>query len=102
MTYNLHITWFTFTMNVSFSLEEEPYKCINRTCQLDKEREKNVPPEYIKAGLFGHFYISEEELSWPQAQYDCQGREGLLAEVTGICPKTVYGGNDTVKPLTNN
>ena len=86
-------------MNVFFSLEEEPYKCINRTCQLDKEREKNVPPEYIKAGLFGHFYISEEELSWPQAQYDCQGREGLLAEVTGICPKTVYGGNDTIKPL---
>ena len=69
-----------------FSLEEEPYKCINRTCQLDEEREKNVPPEYIKAGLFGHFYISEEELSWPQAQYDCQGREGLLAEVTGNCP----------------
>ena len=65
------------------SLEEEPYKCINKTCQLDKAREAQVPPEYVKAGLFGHFYISEEELSWPQAQYDCQGREGLLAEVTG-------------------
>ena len=65
------------------SLEEEPYKCINKTCQLDKAREAQVPSEYVKAGLFGHFYISEEELSWPQAQYDCQGREGLLAEVTG-------------------
>jgi len=65
------------------NLAEEPYQCVNNTCLLSEQMEAKIPPEYVKLGSEGHYFVSQEQLSWPQAQYECQSRSGLLAEVTG-------------------
>ena len=42
-----------------------------------------IPEEYTKAGprSTDYYYVSEDSLPWPQAQYECQSRSGRLAEL---------------------
>ena len=44
------------------------------------------PDEYIKAGPRNsdYYYVSEDALPWPQAQYECQSKSGRLAELGKI------------------
>lgn len=87
-----------------FRLAEEPYKCINNTCQLPESHEgfeefvSPIPSFYTKAGprKGDYYYISDEELPWTQAQYECQSRKGHLAEVT---PKVGRFPEDLIRIL---
>ena len=64
---------------------------MNNTCKLSEDFESKMPEEYVKVSVSskveGYYFASQEQLPWPQAQYECQSRHGHLAEVTGtiIC-----------------
>ena len=71
-----------------FSNEKQNYKCIDNLCEIQfpvssSKQEVERPPEYIKAGprSSDYYYVSEDSLPWPQAQYECQSRSGRLAEL---------------------
>ncbi len=53
--------------------------CVNRTECMTKERHE-IPEEYRKIGG-GMYIVSEDELPWPQAQYECLTLHGNLAEL---------------------
>ncbi len=58
-------------------------KCIDKVCvDPEKDKEPDIPEEYFAADN-DYFYVSEDELPWAQAQYDCLSRKGHLAELDG-------------------
>ena len=71
------------------SNEQQNYKCIKNVCEIQtlktssKEKDE-IPPEYTKAGTRSndYYYVSEDALPWPQAQYECQSKSGRLAELS--------------------
>jgi hypothetical protein len=54
--------------------------CKNKTECVTKGKHE-VPGNYRKIGS-GMYIVSEEELPWPQAQYECLNLHGNLAELT--------------------
>ncbi len=58
---------------------EEGTKCVDRSC-VAPPKPKSVPADYVRIGD-RHYLIGGDELPWPQAQYECLGRSGHLAEV---------------------
>ena len=74
----------TFTTIIkNFRKEEGPSKCINKTCVTPAPKQE-VPSEYLKVGSGDLYYLSQEELPWAQAQYECLSRKGYLAELNGM------------------
>ena len=53
-------------------------KCIDKICTEQVVR--TIPNEYEQIGE-GWYLIVHEELTWPQAQYECLSRQGHLAEI---------------------
>ena len=46
--------------------------------------ERKIPQDFLEAADTGdYFYVSEAELPWAQAQYECLARKGHLAELDG-------------------
>ncbi len=58
---------------------EDAY-CSNKTCVYPPPSTE-VPPEFNLHIGERRFYVSQESLPWPQAQYDCLSRQGHLAEI---------------------
>ena len=42
-----------------------------------------IPEDFAAAADGDYFYVSEAELPWAQAQYECLARKGHLAELDG-------------------
>lgn len=57
-------------------------KCINKEC-VTPPPQQEIPSEYLKTTNGNHYYVSQEELPWAQAQYECLARKGYLAELSG-------------------
>ena len=64
--------------------EEGPKKCIDKVCRTEEDLNKTRehPEEYFEADD-DFFYISNDELPWSQAQYECLTKKGHLAELDG-------------------
>ena len=62
---------------------EGPKKCINDKCVEEGFVEPAVPEDFFEAEDGDYFYVSEAELPWAQAQYECLARKGHLAELDG-------------------
>ena len=88
-----------FSNKTAFTSDETEtnYKCINKICVYQNSPKKSaslkpgeIPSEYVKAGprSTDYYYVSEDSLPWPQAQYECQSRSGRLAELGQI--DTIY------------
>lgn len=60
---------------------EGPSKCINKTCVAPAAPKAEIPSEYVKTRNGDLYYLSQEELPWAQAQYECLSRKGYLAEL---------------------
>jgi hypothetical protein len=56
---------------------------LKNSCESDDNLSNlAIPDEYVQADG-DYFYISDVELPWPQAQYECLARKGHLAELDG-------------------
>ncbi len=57
--------------------------CANKTCAIARKTapssEEKIPLDFKRVGE-SHYYVSDDVLSWPQAQYECISRKGYLAE----------------------
>ena len=78
------------------SSDQQNFKCVNNICEIQSstrssELDGEIPSEYIKAGPRSndYYYVSEDALPWPQAQYECQSRSGRLAELGKFCNDNV-------------
>lgn len=72
------------TLNLLFIRKAEgPSKCINKTCVAPAAPKAEIPSEYVKTRNGDLYYLSQEELPWAQAQYECLSRKGYLAELNG-------------------
>ena len=68
-------------MNYTLNCKGEGAVCHNKTeCVYHQPDEAVVPAGYRRIGS-GRFLISDEELPWPQAQYECLNLHGQLAEL---------------------
>ena len=58
-----------------------------------------IPSEYVKAGprSTDYYYVSEDALPWPQAQYECQSRSGRLAELGRIDRNLIEVASDYIQ-----
>ena len=70
------------------SSDQQNFKCVNNICEIQSptrssELDGEIPSEYIKAGPRSndYYYVSSLSLPWPQAQYECQSKNGRLAEL---------------------
>ena len=66
----------------NFGKDEGPSKCINKTC-VTPAPPPEVPSDYLRTSTGDLYYVSQDELPWAQAQYECISRKGYLAEVNG-------------------
>jgi hypothetical protein len=66
----------------NFRKEEGPSKCVDKVCVTPAPKSE-VPSEYLNVGNGDLYYLSQEELPWAQAQYECLSRKGYLAELNG-------------------
>ena len=56
---------------------------MNNSC-VEPPPSTEIPSEYIQVNSEDYYYVSQQELSWPQAQYECITRKGYLAEFNGM------------------
>ena len=64
------------------SKAEGPSKCINKAC-VTPSRPLEVPSDFLRTENGDLYFVSQEELPWAQAQYECISRKGFLAEING-------------------
>jgi len=50
---------------------------------LETQISSEISSEYVKTANGNYIYVSQEELPWPRAQYECLSRKGYLAELSG-------------------
>jgi secreted trypsin-like serine protease len=71
--------------------------CKNEKCG---GRNDKVPQDFIQLGN-DYYLISEEEMSWLQAQYDCMNRQGHLIELSENNNKTQLLQNHLINRYSN-
>lgn len=55
---------------------------MNKVC-VEPQVSSDIPSEYVRSANGNYFYVSQEELPWPRAQYECLAKKGYLAELSG-------------------
>jgi hypothetical protein len=55
---------------------------VDKIC-VEPQASPEIPSEYVRSANGNFYYVSQEELPWPRAQYECLAKKGYLAELTG-------------------